>query len=362
LFTAVCAGHQRFTFSKMINLLRYVLRIGLVLAILNAGGGAVILVAMDTALSLIVLILNAFYSIQALGARFNLRSLNIQLIRGVLSFSAWVFLFAIIGQVQWQSGQIIIGRIDGPESVAVYGIGIMFGTYYGAFSTALTGLFLARATYMTVSNANSEELCAEMQRIGRIALIILLLIVGGFACFGREFLLLWAGPDYGPSWGVAMVIMLAYTVPLVQSFANQLLEAKGLFKFKAKVYLVALPLGVVVGYFLFRSLGLLGMAVGMAAGWLAAVLIMNIYYHKVLHLDIPQFFVGISKGVAPTFLACMVIGGLLRMVPVPGWFGLFIQVSFFIVFYCLLMYSFGMNSFERQEAKSIVERFRWNRV
>jgi O-antigen/teichoic acid export membrane protein len=359
MFTAICAGHERFTFPKMLNFLRYLVRIGLVFAILIAGGGAVSLVALDAALALVVFFLNAFYAIRSIGARFSMRSLSIRLVRSVLTFSGWVFLFAIIGQLQWHSGQIIVGRSIGMESVAVYGIGIMFGTYYGAFSTAITGLFLPRATYMTVANASSQELGKEMARIGRTALLILLLILGGFASFGHEFLQLWAGPEYGSAWMVALVIMLAYTVPLVQSFANQLLEARALFAFKAKVYLVALPLGVVLGYYLLESLGVLGMALGISSGWVVAVVVMNVYYHRVLELDVPRFFGTLLKGIAPAFVGSLAIAAALQVMPGAGWSLLLVKIVIFAAAYAALMYLVGMNNQERNEVKGMIKRFTW---
>lgn len=362
LFSAICAGHQKFVYPKAFNLSRYILRIGLVLLILSGGGGAVALVALDTVLSLLVFVANAYYAVRVVGARFDVSQLSLRRVRGVMTFSAWVFLFAIIGQLQWQSGQIVIGATVGPESVAIYAIGIMLGTYYGAFSTAITGLFLPRATYMTVADASPQVLGIEMARIGRLALLILLMILGGFISFGHEFLQLWAGPEYGAAWMVTVVIMLAYTVPLVQSFANQLLEARALFAFKAKVYLVALPSGVALGYVLLASLGVLGMALGIAAGWLVAVLIMNLYYQRVLRLDIPRFFRALSRGVVPTFLACLAVGGALHLMPGTGWLALIPKMGTFAAIYIILMYRIGMNNSERHEVKGLMRSAKWNRA
>lgn len=362
MFSAICAGHERFTFPKAINLVRYVLRIGAVIALLGAGGGAVALVALDTALSLAVLVVTAFYTKKSIRARFEFRSLNIALVRGVLTFSAWVFLYSIIGQVQWQSGQIIIGATIGPEQVAIYGVGIMFGTYYGAFSDAVTGLYLPRATYMTVASAKADELGLEMVRIGRIALFILLLVLGGFGLYGREFLVLWAGKDYAPAWAVALVIMLAYTVPLIQTFASHLLQARNLIAFKAKLYLVALPLGVVLGYFLLDSLGVLGMAFGIATGWVVATVVLNIFYHKVLRIDIPLFFARVSKGILPAFVICLVLGGLLHWLPGTGWFALGLRIAIFSLVYLAVMHRYGMNDVERNQVAELRQKMGWSRA
>lgn len=358
MFTAICAGHERFTFPKAVNLVRYLVRIGLVLAILITGGGAVALVALDTALALLVLFVNAFYAIKIIGARADLKSLNVRLVFSVLTFSTWVFLYAVIGQVQWQGGQLIIGATIGTEAVAIYGVGIMFGGYYAAFSTAITNLFLPRATYMTVADVGPAEYSAEMVRIGRMALLVLLLILGGFALYGHDFILLWAGPAYGAAWVVAIIIMLAYTVPLIQTFAHQLLEAKGMIAFKATVYLIALPLGVLLGYLLLEPFGVPGMAIGMAAGWLVATIIMNIYYQGALGISIPAFFKEVSKGIVPAFVACLILGVSLNFLPIEGWIGVFVRAFVFAALYMVLMYRFGMNVAERRQVTTTMEHLR----
>lgn len=359
LFTAISAGHERFTFPKSVNIARYVLRIALVLLLLAEGAGAVALVALDLALSVSVLVANAIYARGALGARFAWRPLDPVLIREVIAFSAWVFLFAIIGQFQWQTGQVVIGATQGPEQVAVYAVGIMLGTYYGAFSSAVTALFMPRATRLAEGKADAVRLNGELAKIGRIALWVLLLILGGFSCFGREFILLWAGANYAAAWEVAIIIMLAYTVPLSQAFANQLLEAKGLFAFKAKVYLAALPAGVMLGYFWIQSAGVTGMALGIAVGWALAVLVMNVYYHRTLGLDIPGFFKAVARGLLPVFVACLALGALLNGLPGEGWSILIVRSAFFTVVYAGLAYRFGMNASERHEVRHLLRRFKW---
>ena len=359
MFGAISAGHEKFVFSKAINILRYVVRIALVPAILIYGGGAVALVALDAALSVLVLLANMMYALRSAAARFNLRSLDAKLIGGVLKFSLWVFIYAVIVKIQWQTGQVIIGARIGPEAVGVYGIGIMFGTYYGAFSGAITGLFLPRATRMTVVGADATVLVDQMVRIGRVALIILLLILGGFYFFGREFLVLWAGPDYEESWGVALLIMVGYTVPLIQAFASHLLQARGLIAFKAKLYLITLPVGVGLGYFMLDEHGVLGMAAGMVAGWVVATVLINVYYHRVLGLDVPKFFLEVSRGFLPVFIVCLAVGWGLNLIPGNGWIMLSVRVLAFLLIYSTLLHRYAMNESERREVSAIRKRLTW---
>ena len=334
----------------------------MVLMVLAFGGGAVALVAIDAGLSVVVFVANASYALRTLGARFAILPFDPALVRGVFCFSAWVFVFAMIGQFQWQTGQLVLGATSGPEDVAVYGVGILLGTYYGAFSTALTSLFMPRATRMTVTGSDARMLTAETARIGRLALFVLLPILGGFACFGYEFVRLWAGQGFEASWSVALIIMLVYTLPLAQSFANQLLEARGLFAFKAKVYLAALPAGVWVGFLLSRTIGVMGMAAGIAIGWGVALAVMNIYYQRTLGLHLPTFFKVALHGIGWVFLIVLVVGFALRSLSGEGWLVLGFKVLLFSVFYALMMFRFGMNAGERGEVESMIKRISWIRA
>lgn len=357
MFTAISTGHERFTFTKIVNLLRYLLRIGLVLAILAAGGGAVSLVALDAALALLMLIANAFYAIKKIGAQVKIRSLSLKLVLSVLTFSTWSFLYAVIGQVQWQGGQLIIGATLGTNAVAIYGVGIMFAGFYAAFSSVITNLFMPRANQMIAKCVSQEDYGTEMMRIGRISLLILFLILGGFFLYGSDFITLWAGPEYGTAWLVALIIMLAYTVPLIQTFAHQLLEAKGLMAFKAKVYLITLPLGVLLGYLLLEQFGVLGMAIGMASGWIVAIIVMNIYFQVALGISLQTFFFKVSKGIVPVFLVCLGIGSMFNFLPITGWSGLIVRVAAFASIYTVTMYFFGMNGSERFQITSTFKHF-----
>src|SRR5690606_21551436 len=108
-----------------------------------------------TAVSLAVILFNGYYAISRLGVRFKLHQFEPVLLKTIFSYSIWIFIFAMVGQFQWSAGQVILGVISGTTEVGIYGVGIMLGTYYGAFSTAISGVFLPRATKMTVLNASS---------------------------------------------------------------------------------------------------------------------------------------------------------------------------------------------------------------
>jgi O-antigen/teichoic acid export membrane protein len=357
-FTAICSGYEHFVFPRAINIVRYLVRSILVVALLLWGGDAIGLVILDTIMNILVIAFNGYFALRKLKVIFKLHSFNPPLIKQIFSYSIWIFVFALVGQFQWKAGQIVLGALTNTTLVAIYAVGILLGTYYGAFSTAISGVFLPRATKMTVNQATSEELTEMMLRIGRISLLVLLLVLGGFFLYGQQFVSLWVGDTYKEAWLIALIIMIAYTTPLVQAFGNLILEAKSLFSFKAITYISCIGLGTLVGAFLVGYYGILGMIIGTTSGWMISLVIMNVYYHKVIRLNIPYFFKNLFSKTLPAFVLIIIIGYFIEKIPGIGWLNLGIKIAFFAITYTAIMYLIGMHQTEKKLIKNTILKFK----
>ena len=356
-FSAICSGYEHFVFPRSVNIIKYVTRSLLVVALLSLGGDSVSIVLLDTAVNLAVIALNGYYIFKKLDVRFVLHKFEIPLVRQIFSYSFWIFVFALVGQFQWRAGQVILGATSGSVAVAIYGVGIMLGTYYGAFSTAISGVFLPRATKMTVLDASPRELTDMMVRIGRYSLLVLLMILGGFLLYGRQFVNLWLNPTYAESWWIAIIIMVSYTLPLMQSFANSVLEARSKFAFKALTYIVLIVAGTAVGAWLIPDYGVIGLICGSTAGWVLSQMVLNVYYQKVIKLDIPRFFYHTLHGLFPSFLVILALGYGIDFLPGSGWINLTVKIGLFATCFGLVMYFFGMNASEKQTFRQMLPGF-----
>lgn len=356
-FSAICSGYEQFVFPRTLNIVKYIVRSVLVVALLYMGGDAISIVYLDTAVNLIVIGLSGYFVIKKLGVRFKLHQFQIPLIKEIFAYSIWIFVFALVGQFQWRAGQVILGNTSGTTAIAIYGVGIMLGTYYGAFSTAISGVFLPRATKMTVLEASGAELTEMMVRIGRYSLIVLLMILGGFLLYGRQFVHLWVGDTYADSWLIALIIMVSYTLPLIQSFANSILEARKMFAFKALTYIALIVIGTAVGAWMIQFWGVIGLIVGSTAGWILSQIIMNFYYQKVVGLNIPAFFAGTQQGLLPSFFVILALGYIIDFIPGSGWLNLMIKIGLFGVSFCGIVFRFGMNQAEKETVRQMLPRF-----
>lgn len=352
-FTAICNAYEKFVFPRALTFIKYIIRSLLVYIILTQGADSIGLVLLDTIVNLFTIALTFYFSFFKLKARFKFNKFNKELVKEIFSYSIWIFIMAIVMELQWKSGQLILGVKTDTVTVAIYGVGIMLGGYYGAFANAINGLFLPRAMQMIVNNASGKKLTDEMIKIGRITLLVLLLILSGFFLFGKEFVHLWVGDNYKNSWRIALLIMLVSTNVLVQSFANSILRAKKLFKFRGITYIVLTSIGVFLGYNLIDIYGEFGMIIGISIGWFSSQMILNVYFKKKIKLEIGRFY--------KQLFIKTIIFNLLLIIPfyflnlnfeTYNWTNLIIKISVFVTLYIALIYNFVMNKYEKDLIKN----------
>lgn len=353
----VCFGYEKFVFPKTVNIIRYILRTITIVAVLSLGGKAIALVIVDTVFNILIIIVGIYYVFFKLKVRFKLHEFKLKYLKQIFGYSVWIFVFGLVSMLQWKAGHWILGRIATPEILTIYGIGITLGTYYGSFSTAISSVFLARATKMTVANATNTELTNMMIKIGRISFVILMYIFGAFLLFGNQFVFLWVGKELGVDgsfevWLIAILIMIAYTLPLVQGFGNSILEARNKLSFKAILYLSFLIIGAIFGAYLAKNLGALGMICGTVSGWFIVQNVMNFYYHKVIGLNILRFFKELSHKTIITIIIVICLGYLTNYIPGNGWINFIIKAISYSIIYAVLIYNFGFINYEKELFKS----------
>lgn len=357
--TGICNGYEDFVFPKTLNIVRYLLRSVTVAAILLLGGKAIALVIVDSVFNLLIILITGYYVTRKLHVKIKLHSFSFKYIKQIFSYSVWIFVFALVSIFQWKAGHWVLGRISTPAVLSIYGIGITLGTYYGAFSSAISSVFLPRATKMSVDNASGEELTDMMIKIGRLSFIILMFILTAFILFGKQFVFLWVGGELGvdgsyQTWVIAILIMIGYTLPLVQGFSKSILEAKGKLSFRAIIYLSFMILGTVLGGFFAIDYGAIGMIVGSVIGWLTIQLIMNFYFQNKIKLNIIRFFKEMFHKTILTVLCIFAIGYTLSYIPGEGWLNFIIKSVIYVIVYGSLMYLIGTIQFEKELFKKAI--------
>lgn len=348
-FTAICNAYERFVFPRALLIIKYLSRVTLIFTLLLYFPYAITLVWIDTALNVAIIGVSAIYVFSKLNVRFKMHQWNSKLVKDIFSYSIWIFISAIVMRLQWNTGQIVLGVSVNTAAVAIFGVGVMLGGYYGAFAGAINTLLLPKATYMSVNQNNATSYNSAMQKVGRINGFILFLMLSGFYVYGREFIILWVGNTYLPAWEIALLIMISMTLPLLQAFGNSILEAKKKNRFRALVSLFTVLSAVIIAVFLVPNYHFKGVIYPLFTAMILNSLLLSWYFYKIFGFDFMAF---IKNTIMKPFLGALPVVLLFSLLKtywnVISWLDLLLHIGLFSIIYSAVIYFTIMNVEEKK--------------
>lgn len=231
-----------------------------------------------------------YYSFSKLKVKLKLYTLDKPLLIEMIGFSFYVFLSMIIDQIYWKTDQIILGIISGTSAVAVYSIAAQLDSYYIAFSSNISGVFLPRISAISAKTEDMSEINDIFKKVGRIQFAIMSLILSGFILYGKDFIVFWAGEDYISAYFMALIVMIPLLIPLIENTGIVILQAKNKHAFRAKIYLFIAILKIIVSVPLAKAYNGIGCAIATSFSLIiGSVIIINVYYQKEIGIDILNF-------------------------------------------------------------------------
>lgn len=357
VFGSIIMAHEKYIYRQAVNILSTVTVPCANLVVLYLGYGSIGMSVVSTGLQFLMLPLNAGYCFKILGIRPQFRKLPIKLIKEITRFSIFVFIGSIVDMLFWATDKVILGMLTSTAVVAVYNIGVTFNSMMTNISTAFSGVLMPKITGMITKKATPKELTEIFIRVGRLQYLIIALALSGFIVFGRDFILLWAGPEYKEAYFIAIVTLIPLAIPLIQNTGLSIVTAQNKHQFRSIVYLIIAIVNVVSTYIVVPFLGGFGAALCSAISYVIGQgIIMNIYYYKITKLNIPLFWKNIiSMSVIPIIMI-MISLFIAQFSLFNSWFKLIIAIIIYTLIYSAGMYIFSMNAYERDVIHQPLQR------
>lgn len=299
---------EHFVFARTVDLLCTVLLPCADLAVLYLWQSSVGLAAVSLAVGILTKISYAFYVKRRMRLRPVYRDMPVRALGDIMHYCFWTFLGGIVAQVFDATDMVILGATPelAANAAAVYSVGATFSELLFRISQIAPAFFEPKLSRMVFGSAAPRELDAEVIRLGRVQAFTVLLICSGFVAFGRQFIALYAGEAYEGAYAVALLLMLPNCIGMLQSGAFSVLRAKGLHRFRAIVYLGIAAGNLALTLLLVERWGILGAAIPTGAAYLIGHgIVMNVYYHRRVGLDIPLFW----RRMLPVFVQAAVLCG-----------------------------------------------------
>ncbi len=350
IFRAVINAHERFFFLKGLETLQLILQPVLVVLVLQRHPTAFSVAAVQTGINIFLIISRVYYCFFKLHIKIKYHYWNSELFHSFKRLALSVFAVSLIDQVFWKTNQVILGIVSGTAAVAVYSIASLIYMNYMALSTAISGVYLPHVTEIVAKREPVQKLSDLFIQIGRWQYYLLALVATGFIIFGRQFIQIWAGHGFEDAYWITILIILPFTIDLIQNIGLAILQAMNQYTFRARIYFcvgvlnlcLAIPLGIYYGG--------IGCAVATAIAMiLGNGLAMNWFYAKQIHLDIRRFWNEILH-ISITVGICLVVGYMGNLIFASNSLVIFIsKVLAYTIIYITGIYYFSMSNDEKHK-------------
>ena len=359
VYNSLITINEKFVFQKILNLIKIIIVPLLVIPLLISGYKSIALVSISSIVSLVSYFVSYIYCRKKIDYRVDFGKIDKKIFKEIFTYSFFIFLGMIVDKVNNGIDSMVLGATAGTVAVSIYTIGAQFNNIYISFSTSISSVLLPKVAKMVEKKVSDVEISNLFIKTGRIQFMILFLILSGFLLFGNEFIRIWAGDGYGTSYYIALILMIPYTIPLIQNLGISILQAKNKNQFRALCYFFVALLNLIISIPLAKSYDGIGSAIGTSIAIIIGnIIIINIYYYKVCNIEIIKFWKEILKIFSSTIIP-IIIGMVLNFViPSGTYLFVFIKIIIYTIIYMFAIYYWSMNSYEKEIVSVVLKKIR----
>lgn len=349
VFSAIVSSREQFVFLRLVEMLQTLFNPFLTILLLLLGYGAVGVVCVGTALSVIGFATNLLFVRFRIKAPFSFRSFHFSLVREIGAFSFFLFLNSVIDQINWNVDKFLLGRFVGAAAIAVYSVGAQINNIYVQLTDMVATVLAPRVNQIAANEQTPmAQLNALFVKVGRLQSLIVFAVVFGFTLFGKAFITLWAGPEYEEAYYVTLLLIVPVSIPLCQTLGVDIQRALNKHQYRSVIYALMSLANLGISIPLAKHFGAIGAALGTTVSLLVGNgLIMNILYQKVIGLDILAFWSQILRLLLTVIPPCLATVLVKHVMPVNSWGTLILEAILFMVIYGICICLYGLNAEER---------------
>lgn len=348
-FEGVILAEERYITLRSVDLVQIVIRCIITLLLLFSNIGIMSIAIGDFLGVGFCLTFEIVYCIRKLKLKIKYHYKDIDLLYGIAKLSFALCLQSLISFLNSSIDKYILGRYLSTVAVTIYSVSLTFSMFFDEIATAIQRLYLPQVVKLVSSGADGEELTNFVIVPGRCQLVFCGGVLGAFILFGRQFIEIWSGEDTLDAWAIALYLMVPSVFPLIQNVCLSILTAMNKRMFRSYVLGGMAIVNIFLTIFLVKKMGLMGAPIGTFISLiLGNNIAMNLYYKKVIGINVRRLFKSILKGILPCSAAATCICIPLVFAKFHGVLWFLIECNVFCIVYAILLWLFGLNNAEKE--------------
>lgn len=356
VFSATLNAYEQFAILKLINFIMSIFKYVFMVMLLFFGYKLISITIVSFISSIITQIFYVYYCVKKIRIKFVFKKINTELRDEILNFSFYIFLNLIIDFLYANTDYLILGVVSGTMAVSIYTIGNYFSTYFTELSSAMSSVFMPKIVEL-YNKKDISEISHLFNKIGRFQMAILFLVLGGYICFGIDFIKLWVGDMYYDSYIIGILIMIPSMVPLTQNIGISVIRAMNIHKYRSFMYIIIAILNVIISIPLSIKYNGIGAAIGTCVATICGqVIFMNLFYKKKVCIDINEYWKNFTRFLLLTFVVVAFNLYLKSLIAITTWTSLLFSIFIFTVCYVFLYLFFVANSYEKNILVKLIKK------
>lgn len=347
LLFGILNGCERFRFSNSLKLLNVVLKFTLILLVLPLVRDVKLVVLLETALVSATILVFMVYIAKVLHIIPKLRKWDAAVFRESFGYTALMFIQSVTVQFNGNVDNVLIGAQQGAVLVTVYSMALTIFGMYENLSGSVANIMLPKITKQVIHGDDSARLQATVEKAGRFQFLVLAAALGGFIALGRDFYQLWLGSDFSDCYALVLILIIPVTFPMIQNVTLSILRAENRMVYRTVTLAISCVCNVTITYIGIKLWGYWGAALGTACSTILNLILMNGYYHRVLHFRVLPMFFHIMKGILPAAVLATIASLLLGLVIHGTWISFVVNAIAFLIVYGSAVLLFGLKPEEK---------------
>ncbi len=354
----ILTSHEKFVQQKACELFYKLCNMAFIIWALEMGYGLYAMVMVNAVTGGLNILLKLFLVKRTTKIKANFHYKEKKVTKELFQFSLWSTVVNIAQRFIYNIIPSILGIYCGAVSISVFGASATVEGIVFTFALAINGLFLPKVSrILTREKENSEKHLLELMiKVGRIQLFLIGLIFIGFLAIGRDFIELWLGNGFQNAYICILFLIFPSIFELTQHIAGLTITATGMVKLQSYVYTIMAVINVLLSILLTKEYKEIGAAISVCTAYLFRTTAMNYIYYKKLHINIGIFFKECFLKMGIPLILSLAAAIIIAFIPFKGAICFLLKGALIAGIYLVMMWRFGLNSFEKNLFFSILRK------
>ncbi|KRN50433.1 hypothetical protein IV49_GL002081 [Kandleria vitulina DSM 20405] len=348
LYDSIITINEKFVFQRSLTIARIISNPIIMLPLLILGYKSIAMTMVVAFINIVCNIIDYIYCRKKLNYKSKKYNFDWELFKTMFSYSFFIFVASVVDKLNWSTDQIILGSVCSTVAISIYTVATSFNNLFINFSGAINGVLLPKISKLVTTNNKPSVITQEFIKVGRIQFYVVFLMLTGLIIFGKDFIVLWVGEEYINSYYVALLLIVPLTIPLIQNLGLTILQAQNKYKFKSFVTFIMALINIIISIPLAKKFGPIGSALGTCISLVIVnIIIMNVYYYKIIKIDVITFWKNIFRLIIPLFIPIVMIALLKHYVFTRNYLYIVVYAGIYSAMYFVIAYLFCFNNYEK---------------